>query len=239
MIEQYLSIELTEEERDEALRLAREQKYFMFKRIEYSEKIKKQSVYKTYTALQLEEFFKMHLVIDEQNDYVLKQIFLYFSGDNNFEGDLNKGIFLMGTVGTGKTSIMHFFQQNQIHSYRMESCRNIEEKTSQDGDEHLRNCSYNIKIATNANHFGHQEIGLCFDDLGTEGNSKHYGKERNVMAEIILNRYDNRLPFNSTHITTNLTSKEIKERYGSRFTDRIKEMFNIIKFDVNAKSRRG
>jgi DNA replication protein DnaC len=74
--------------------------------------------------------------------------------------------------------------------------------------------------------------------LGTEANAKHYGHEKNVMAEIILNRYDNNLPYHCTHITTNLTADEIKAQYGTRVTDRIREMFNIIKFPVGAKSRR-
>lgn len=238
LVDRYEHINLTEAEADEALRLMREQKHFALKRQEYQERINKQNIYKAYTAPQLNEFFKMHFDVDEENEAVISQICKYFAADSEFQGDLTKGLFLMGTVGVGKTTIMEFFKQNQIFSYRMESCRKIEEKISLEGEEYLRTCSYNIQISTNANYFGHQEIGLCFDDLGTEDNSKHYGKERNVMAEIILNRYDNRLPMNSTHITTNLTGKQITERYGTRVTDRIKQMFNIIQFDVNAKSRR-
>lgn len=30
----------------------------------------------------------------------------------------------------------------------------------------------------------------CFDDLGLESNIKHYGNETNVIAEILLRRYD-------------------------------------------------
>lgn len=118
------------------------------------------------------------------------------------------------------------------------SCREIESDFSSEGEKSVSYCSYNIQIATNSNPFGHQVIGFCFDDLGTEANAKYFGKEKNVMAEIILNRYDNKLDFHSTHITTNLTADKIKEQYGTRVTDRMKEMFNIITFDKNAKSRR-
>jgi DNA replication protein DnaC len=59
------------------------------------------------------------------------------------------------------------------------------------------------------------------------------------MAEVILNRYDNRLPNCSTHITTNLGAEEIATQYGSRVMDRLRELMNIIEFNPKAKSRRG
>lgn len=128
--------------------------------------------------------------------------------------------------------------RNQINSFRMESCREVESKYAQFGEEYISACSFNIEISVNSDPFGHQMIGYCFDDLGTESNSKYFGKEKNVMAEIILNRYDNNLDYRTTHLTTNFTAEKIKEQYGTRVTDRIKQMFNIIQFDVNAKSRR-
>lgn len=228
---------LTDDEKEEALRVAREAKYFSIKRQEYNEKIRKQAMHKKYTSSELFGIVSKSIEIDAENTNVVQALCKYFAGDESFIGDLNKGLFIMGTVGVGKTTLMLFFQANQIFSYRIESCRQIEQKISEEGEEYLRTCSYNI-TGTNENSFGHTERGFCFDDLGTEDNSKHYGKERNVMAEIILNRYDNRLPYTSTHITTNLTGQQIKEKYGSRVTDRLKEMFNIIQFDPLAKSRR-
>lgn len=216
----------------------RKEKHFAQMHREYLERVNKPRTYNAFTAPQLEDFFKRHYESDSDNELIVRQICRYFAGDSEFDGDLKKGLFVMGTVGVGKTALMEIFQQNQIYSYRVESCRKIEENISQHGEDYLRKCSVNIKISENSNYFGHREIGFCFDDLGTEDNSKHYGKERNVMAEIILNRYDSRLPFNSTHITTNLTSQEVLEKYGTRVVDRIKHMFNIIKFPVNAKSRR-
>ena len=133
---------------------------------------------------------------------------------------------------------MQFFKRNQKFSYRVISCRDVENDFAVNGEGSLSNFSYNMDVAVNSNPFGHKEIGFCFDDLGTESNGKHYGKEKNVMAEIILNRYDNQLHGHCTHITTNLTAEHILEQYGSRVTDRMREMFNIITFDKGAKSRR-
>jgi len=80
---------------------------------------------------------------------------------------------------------------------------------------------------------------ICFDDLGTENNLKYYGNECNVMAEILLSRYDifiaKRIP---THITTNLSASEIETHYGKRVRSRMRELFNLIAYDNNTKDKR-
>ena len=79
----------------------------------------------------------------------------------------------------------------------------------------------------------------CFDDLGLENNLKYYGNECNVMAEILLSRYDiyisKRIP---THITTNLSASEIENQYGNRIRSRMRELFNLIAYDSTVKDKR-
>jgi hypothetical protein len=41
-----------------------------------------------------------------------------------------------------------------------------------------------------------------------------------------------------THLTTNLNSSEIEEIYGLRMQRRLRELFNLIAFDGNAKDQR-
>jgi DNA replication protein DnaC len=238
ILETFDDIELTDEEAAEALRKGREEKHYRLKREEYNEKIRKEYEPKKFTAEELFPQFKSVWSVDVDNIDIVRNLCYYFTDDERFKGDLTKGLLLVGGVGIGKTTMMEFFKRNQKASYRILSCREIESDFSSEGEKSVQYCSYNVPIAVNSNPFGHQEIGFCFDDLGTEANAKHYGKEKNVMAEIILNRYDNKIPFPCTHITTNLTADQIKEQYGSRVTDRMREMFNIITFDKNAKSRR-
>jgi hydrogenase maturation factor HypF (carbamoyltransferase family) len=78
--------------------------------------------------------------------------------------------------------------------------------------------------------FYQRSIGICFDDLGTEEMKKNYGNQVNVMAEVILNRYDNKHKYgwHCTHVTTNLTMAEIESEYGTRVRSRFTEMFNQI-----------
>ena len=75
--------------------------------------------------------------------------------------------------------------------------------------------------------------------LGTENSLKYFGNECNVMAEILLSRYDLFvLRHMQTHLTTNLNSSEIEEIYGTRIRSRLREQFNLIAFSESAKDKR-
>ena len=67
----------------------------------------------------------------------------------------------------------------------------------------------------------------------TRGKAK--GTELNVMQYIFQCRYELRHEA-ITHVTTNLTIKEIQAIYGAYIADRINEMFNVL--DLNGASRR-
>ncbi len=85
----------------------------------------------------------------------------------------------------------------------------------------------------------------CFDDLGVEPEGKHFGKDCNVMGEILLSRHEifTKCPLKHrtramTHITSNLNAEEIEDRYGNRVRSRLREMVNVIGFDKNTKDKR-
>lgn len=238
IVRDFREIILTDEETEEALRSAREKKFFVQKRIEYLASLNQPKKYPKYTAEELFKIIGDQLDVDDQNEIIFRNLAYYFTNDSRGDFNLDKGICLFGGVGVGKTTIMKFLRQNQKQSYVMKMCRAVEDEFAKDGDGVLKQYGVSIQPARNADPFGHQVLGFCFDDLGTEPLSRYYGKDTNVMAEIILNRYDNNLSFNLTHITTNLSIGEIEKRYGPRVTDRMGEMFNIISFDKEAKSRR-
>ena len=73
----------------------------------------------------------------------------------------------------------------------------------------------------------------------TENNLKYYGNECNVMAEILLSRYDIFISKNIlTHITSNLSASEIESAYGNRIRSRLRNMLNLIAFDKTTKDKR-
>lgn len=70
---------------------------------------------------------------------------------------------------------------------------------------------------------------LAIDDIGTEPvDIQDYGNHLNPVIDLLYKRYDEQL---FTIITTNLTPKEIRERYGERIADRLNEMAFRIVFD--------
>lgn len=241
----FLDIVLDAEEAIEAMRVARENKHYRLVREEYARKIKEEQERPVFTAEEVFDRFRESYQVEAESRYetILKHLCAYFTADPRSAYDPRKGLFLCGGVGIGKTTLMEFFHRNQKASYRIVSCRDIESAyASTDpaigGEKAIHQYSFNFQVAVNSNPFGHVMYGYCFDDLGTEVVGKHYGKEKEVMIEVLLNRYDKHIEFFMTHMTTNLSSQEIKDRYGMRVFDRMREMFNIIDFPVTEKSRR-
>lgn len=69
---------------------------------------------------------------------------------------------------------------------------------------------------------------LFLDDVGTEAASvKVWGNVISPVVELIYQRYNFQL---FTIATSNLTEKQLTEKYGDRVGDRIREMFNVLPF---------
>jgi DNA replication protein DnaC len=148
--------------------------------------------------------------------------------------DLNKGIVLNGPIGCGKTSLINLMRHFQPGADRfvIKSCREISFEFIKDGYETIHR--YSNRSFTND-----KPRVYCFDDLGIENNLKFYGNECNIMAEIILSRYDLFISRNLvTHLTTNLSASEIEQFYGNRVRSRMREMFNLISFNKETLDKR-
>ena len=173
------------------------------------------------------EKFKIY----KKDKEILLKLCSYFIKDKEnckkFDIDLDKGLLLTGPVGCGKTSLMkllHFLVPHQ-RKYVVMPCRNI---------------------VFAFNHLGYKTIEdygesnfFCFDDMGVEPMGRHYGKDCNVIGEILLSRYDLFLETKlKTHATTNLNAEELEERYGNRVRSRMRELFNLIAFDEKAGDKR-
>jgi len=156
------------------------------------------------------------------------------AGANKYNLSFRKGILLSGPVGCGKTSLMNIlkFVQKPEERFLIKPCRDISFEFIQDGYAVIQ--KYSKQSFKND-----QPRTWCFDDLGTENNLKYYGNDCNVMAEILLSRYDLFVSRQmQTHLTTNLSSSEIEELYGTRVRSRLREMFNLIAFNESAKDKR-
>lgn len=148
--------------------------------------------------------------------------------------DLKKGILLSGPVGCGKTSMMHLIKPFLYakYDYKIKTTRMVSFEFAKYGFEAL-------KPYTEKSNQQHRLSGFCFDDLGAEQQIKHFGNDCNVMAEILISRYEQFIENNSvTHITTNLSASELENCYGNRVRSRLRQMFNLIAFDKEARDKR-
>ncbi len=184
------------------------------------------------------ELYGNHFKILESDYQIIYKLIAYFLKDeptcfqNNI--NLNKGILLSGPIGCGKTSIMNIMKYltPTEHKFFVKPCRDISFEFIQDGYQIIHKYSkgklYEFEPKT-----------ICFDDLGTESNLKYYGNECNVMAEILLSRYDVYIAKRiQTHITTNLSASEIETQYGNRVRSRMREMLNLIAYDKTTSDKR-
>jgi len=239
----YEEIELTEEETIEALRLARENKFYKLRQQEYSKKVSAGIDWSIPNARELYERLRRTIgsngkpyQVNDKNKKVIEILCLYFANDPRLLElhptiNPNKGICLTGNVGVGKTHLLNFFATNPKQSYKLVTCRDVAEKFRLGWEyEGINAIEYysSMPAAKHPQPYNQELMGFCFGDLGYEDDKNNYGNKMNVMEEIIFRRYENKIPFNMTHFTTNLNGSEIKARYGDRIYDRLKETMNWI-----------
>lgn len=174
----------------------------------------------------------------QQDTLNITKLVAYFLKDetktNEYGIDLTKGILLSGPVGCGKTTLMTLMKYvtKQNNRFYLKTCRDISFEFIKEGYEIIHRYSRGSYSQTEYKNY-------CFDDLGVEQNLKYYGNECNVMAEIILSRYDLFIARKvQTHLTTNLSASEIETAYGNRIRSRLRGMLNLIAFDRSTADKR-
>ena len=185
----------------------------------------------------IELYGKKFKILETDHEIIYKLI-AYFLKDEQacyqFNIDLEKGILLSGPIGCGKTSLMNLMKYLTAteHKFYVKPCRDISFEFIQDGYQIIHKYSIGKLYQSEPRTY-------CFDDLGTENNLKYFGNECNVMAEILLSRYDLFISKKlKTHITTNLSATEIETDYGNRIRSRLREMVNLIAFEKTAQDKR-
>ena len=144
-------------------------------------------------------------------------------GASALDGGSNRGLFLRGDVGIGKTFGLQLLAAK--FGWKFVTAREVEGfyRTQPDYTAWVDYCRA-------ADFFGRGKT-LVIDDLGTENEDfMQYGQRANPLAELLEKRYD--LSFLRDHVrtvvTSNLTDQQIKERYGFRVFDRMREMFAVV-----------
>lgn len=169
--------------------------------------------------------------IDQWNKEVITNLFNYFNG---VEGkyNLDKGLWIFGDIGTGKSSLMKVFSEYmklEFNSFKLHVCSEVCNVYGGSGDLDL--------YTYNRNGYIGKPVWMCFDELGRETiPAAHFGTKLNVMQHILHIRYSlwqsARL---KTFVTTNCDPLQIESLYGDFIRDRIREMFNIILMDGGSR----
>lgn len=139
------------------------------------------------------------------------------------------GILLCGNCGNGKTTTMNAFIA--VSRY----LDGVNRRASAERGEILKSVSINTTSARRLTQVAKDEVSmnearcthiLGIDDVGLEPTEVlDYGNAINPVIEILEHRYRQQL---FTFITTNLTPKQIREKYGDRIADRFNEMMKCI-----------
>lgn len=183
----------------------------------------------TAEALMAERGIFRSFNVDDANRDTILQMWLYASGSSECRWDLNKGIYMGGKVGCGKTilmysfcEILHFITDKTVEMIPApDLCRMIAEK----GYE---------PFATRP---------LFIDEVGREPmEMKAFGNVIHPIKELMAIRYNRgaRTFFTSNFKITSLSrwrdEKGELVGYGQDIGDRIREMMNIV--ELPGESRR-
>lgn len=191
---------------------------------------------------------KSEFLYDDENMHVVKAFVAYFTGnvEQMTELGLNhrKGILIYGNPGSGKSMLFRILrsclqsekivtigerdlpERRFFEKCRMLTCEHMAKLYMAEGEVKLHAFGKNAVKRSGDDYYPEH---ACFDDLGSEEIRNNYGNLKEVMVDLIQERYDLFLTHGlKTHFTTNLTGDEIKNRYHSRVTSRLKHMCNFL-----------
>lgn len=155
-------------------------------------------------------------------------------------GTADRGLFITGSVGTGKTLAMMLIQKQTMlrrQTAGFVTAQEFGNKVSEHGSyktiiEYVDNLKAEDWKDGHWDMKSYRHVDLIIDDLGAETDATHYGVRTEPMIELVAARYDLwKARGARTHITTNLTTDEIAKRYGGRIESRIREMCYVTKFE--------
>lgn len=180
-------------------------------------------------AFMAERGFVRSFTVDDDNRDTINQMYLYAAGSDDCKWDINKGIYMGGKVGCGKTilmhsfcEILHFISGKTVEMFAApDLCRLIAEK----GFE---------PFSTRP---------LFIDEVGREPmEMKAFGNTIHPIKELMAIRYNKGArTFFTSNFRVGSLSKWRDESgtligYGQDIGDRIREMMNIV--ELPGESRR-
>lgn len=141
----------------------------------------------------------------------------------------NRGVLLLGPVGTGKTLCLKLVCALLKTNYM--TATDLICEFSRNGADGLWSLIRPVNLR--------DAKEMAIDDIGSERETVNYGAPF-PMPEIIAHRYDVWQHYGiRTHFATNLAKDAMIARYGQRAYDRLRDMCEVVKVPGNTQSLRG
>jgi energy-coupling factor transporter ATP-binding protein EcfA2 len=196
---------------------------------------------------------KEGFAIDDENKATVSAFVAYFTANvevmKEHSIDHRKGLIIFGNPGSGKSMLFRILRDClQSHSTVQIGERTFREReffqrSSLLTCEHMAKL-YMLKGEGELHKFGQKAVTningdyqchhACFDDLGAEEVRNNFGNVKEVMVDLINERYDLFLAHGlKTHFTTNLNPDQIEKRYSTRIRSRLKHMCNVLSLGIS------
>lgn len=169
-------------------------------------------------------------VVDENNRVALTAVFYWLIRASQPEANLNpmKGLWIYGTIGSGKTALMRAAIAFIKRYWRVGNGEKLSPTFKRVSDLCQSYAANGIGAFTS--------LPTGFDELGTEAIPvMHNGYKMNVMEEV-FSRLSGEYIGVPKIVTTNLSLKQVRELYSPRSFDRIGQLFNLV--PLNGITRR-
>lgn len=186
---------------------------------------------------------------DEFISRSLNILLRYFHKGSQTPINREKGICLLGPVGTGKSTLLAAFKDNPFASFRIYKAQDIVDSFVKDPEKTMRQILSEAPIQEEQNEYGFTRYELLIEEVGREQLSvipKGAGYQStpvNVIERVIMELYDH--PHIRVHMISNAEIKQTQNYkdalsglYGEAAASRIYDMFNVITQDNHAPNRR-
>lgn len=180
----------------------------------------------------------------DKNKPVYRMLMLYFTGNADFnsymkqitgrQGNLDKGLLVVGNVGSGKTySLATVFKEYTANVLRKNSYQVHDYYSIIRNFELLGSEALSIFGFQQRNMNGYQKdrtLTVLIDDfLSTKSTVSHFGNKTDIPETLINQRYEAyKRGRKLTHFTMNLYPNELGDLLDERSISRLQEMCNVI-----------
>lgn len=167
----------------------------------------------------------------------------YFHTASASAMDRNKGICLLGKVGTGKSTLLAAFKDNPLSSFRIVKAQDIVESYINNPEQTINRILSEKPLPDEENSYGFARYDLLIEEVGREQLSVIVRGDSfkttpiNVIERVLMELYDH--PGIRVHLISNAeTPDKLVSLYGEAAASRVYDMFNVITLDPKAPNRR-